>query len=71
MPELTELEGCVLAAIADGRVKKELEDAINLYATKHDYKDSYNAIVRRLMTKFDAFTLAHVIYKAMKVGIIE
>ncbi len=70
-PELTLIEANVLAAIADGRVKKELETAINLYAAKHDYKDSYNAIVRRLMAKFEAFTIAHVVYKAMKVGIIE
>lgn len=68
---MTELEQSVLMAISDGRVKKEMDGIIRFMAEREHKVESYYSVTRSLMKKFDAFTIAHVIYKAMKVGIIE
>lgn len=65
--ELTDMEFEVLVGIANGRSSEEVEKAIHLY-TKNE---CYNSVVRCLFRKFEAFTLAHVVYKAMKKGILN
>lgn len=71
IPALTDLEHSVLLAIADGRVEKELEGPIRFLAEREGRTESYSSITRTLLEKFDAFTILHVIYKAMRVGIIK
>lgn len=70
-PELSEIEYGMLISISEGRSKDEIDGTIKFYASTHNYRDSYNSLTRRLINKFEANTLAQVIYKAMKVGIIE
>ena len=70
--KLTDVEFEVLVGIAQGRNKAEINKAIELVGEKIPYcKDSYNAVMVRLFKKFEAFTLAHVVYKAMKMGILK
>jgi len=70
-PELSELELLILSAVAHGWTKYDLEPAIKTYAAEHNHKDSYNSISARLMNKFQAYTLAHAVYKAIKAGILD
>lgn len=66
-PELTDLEFEVLVGISQGRSNEEINNAIK----KYEEKTCYSAVVRKLFRKFEAFTIAHVIYKAMKVGLLD
>lgn len=66
-PRLTSIEREVLTGLAQGRSMEELDNAIRLYSKKK----SYHTIVRSLFKKFEAFTLSHVVYKALKVGILK
>ncbi len=65
--KLTDMEFEVLVGIANGRSSEEISRAISLYKEN----ECYSSIVRCLFRKFEAFTLAHVIYKAMKAGILN
>ncbi len=66
-PNLTDLEFEILQGIAEGRSFDEMQNAIKLHSTN----DSYNAVVKRLLRKFEAFTLAHVVFKAIKIGLLK
>lgn len=63
---LTDTEIEVLKAIVQGRNRNEMDAALHA-----NNLSSYNSYVYKLMDKFEAFTLAHVVYKAMKMGIID
>lgn len=65
---LTDIEFEILIGISQGRKKDELEKALSLYSKR---TVSYNSVVHSLFKKFEAVTLAQVIYKAMKTGIIN
>jgi len=65
-PKLTEFELGVLKGIIEGRNSDEIQVAIKLI----NPNDSYTGVVHRLRRKFDAFTLAHAVYKAAKLGIV-
>lgn len=64
--KLTEIEYNVLLGLVEGRSYYELESGIKL----NNPKDSYSIIEDRLKIKFEAFTLAHVVYKAVKLGLV-
>ena len=64
--ELTNIELEALIGISQGRNRTEVEAAIKSI----NNADSYASLVTRLFRKFEAFTLAHVVYKAVKMGII-
>lgn len=66
-PELSDLEFEVLVGISQGRSSEEIDNAIK----KYEEQTCYNSIVRKLFKKFEAFTIAHVVYKAMKVGLLD
>lgn len=66
VPDLTELELGVLQGIIEGRNSDEIKIAIK----QNDPKDSYHSVVHRLRRKLDAFTLAHAVYKAVKLGLV-
>ena len=66
MPELTELEYNVLLGLVEGRSIHEIRVGIKL----SNPKDSYNTVVKRLQRKLNAFTLAHAVYKAVKLGLV-
>lgn len=66
--KLAELEKEILNAIAQGRTRKEIEAAMNLHGLEYC---SYTSKASSLMRKFEAFTLAHTIYKAMKAGLVK
>ncbi len=69
---LTDLEFEVLVGITQGRNKNELNEAIENSENKISYaKDSYNALAIRLFQKLEARTMPQVVYKAMKIGLIE
>lgn len=70
-PELSDIELDVLKEIARGYSRRHLERVVKLYAKIHNTIVSYQSITAKLMRKFEAATLAHVVYKAMKTGIIE
>ena len=56
-----------MKGIAEGRNFDELDNAIKFYAKN----DSYHSLVKRLLRKFEAFTLAHVVCKAILSGILN
>ncbi len=69
--KLSLIEVQVLLELAQGRSDKELDGIIKHYDVQGELCGSYTDIVKRLMKKFEAFTIAHLVYKAMKMGIIE
>jgi len=66
-PQLTELELGVLKGISEGRNLDEIQSAIKL----NNPNDSYHRVVHRLMKKLDSFTLAHAVYKAVKLDLVK
>ena len=64
--KLTNIELEALIGISQGRNRTEVEAAIKSI----NNTDSYASLVTRLFRKFEAFSLAHVVYKAVKMGII-
>lgn len=64
--ELTELEFNVLLGLVEGRSYYEMQTGIRLI----NPKDSYGRVIERLKKKFDAFTPSHVVYKAIKMGLV-
>lgn len=64
--ELTEIEHDFLLGLIEGRNHKELQAGIKL----NNQRDSYNAVLYRLRKKLDALTLSHVVYKAVKLGLV-
>lgn len=65
--ELTELEHDVLIAMAQGCKMKEINSSIK----KIDKNLSFYIIAKGLLEKFEAFTLAHMACKAVKLGHIK
>lgn len=70
-PELSDIEMDILKEIAKGYSRRHLERVVKLYAKIHNTLVSYQSITAKLIRKFEATTLAHVVYKAMKIGLIE
>ncbi len=64
--ELTELEFNVLLGLVEGRSYYEIQVGIKL----NNPKDSYDNVIKRLKNKFDAFTPSHIVYKAVKLGLV-
>ena len=64
--ELTELEFNVLLGLMEGRSYYEIQVGVKLI----NPKDSYGRVIERLKKKFDAFTPSHVVYKAIKMGLV-
>ena len=66
--QLNTLEIEFLIGVANGRSTKELNTAIQLCT--HG-EQTYNTIYNKLLRKLEADTLAHTLYKAMKLGYIK
>lgn len=66
--KLTNVEREVLVGIVNGRSKEELDKLLNLSAKTNG---SYRSIIARLLIKFEAFSVPHIVYKAMKMDIIQ
>ncbi len=65
--ELKEIEVDTLIALAQGRKIKDIDLAIQ----RIDKCLTYYSIVHILMRKFEAFTMSHVMYKAIVMGIVK
>lgn len=65
--QLTEVELEILKGIAQGRNSNELNKAIQ----HNKINTCYNSVIHVLLKKFEAYTIAHVIYKAMKMKILD
>lgn len=69
--ELTEMEINILQAIAEGRNKTEIDEALSYYQINPYVKISYCRTITILQNKFDALNLSNTIYKATKMGIVK
>lgn len=66
--KLSEIELEFIKGLAEGRTKKELDVAVQLY-TKGKF--TYNSMKNHLLDKFEAFTPTHIVFKALEMGFLQ
>lgn len=65
--KLSEIELEFIKGIATGRSRKELDVAIKLSTNE---RFTFNSMKNNLLIKFEAFTLPHIVFKAIIMGFL-